>query len=149
MHAGDIERRRPTVGLRADRRRAWIDGSPVTISMNGHGPSALGVTPDVSPGMISLRLSGEMDTASAGHLAEILLALPVDEFQRVQLDLSGLAFLDAAGLTALLQAKALIGARNGRLSLYGPSPMILRILAITGLTGTFDVDLDTLAPHDR
>ena len=115
--------------------------------MDGHGPAVLHVTPEVGPRTVWLRLAGEMDVATAGHLTEVVRSLPADRLAQVRLDLSGLAFVDAAGLTALLQVEALVRAHDGRLTLHGPSPLILRLLAITGLTGLFDID--SPIPTDR
>jgi anti-sigma B factor antagonist len=116
----------------------------VELSVDGQeaarraGPAAR-VTPDAELGEVSLRLAGELDVATAGQLAETMRSLPVEHLRQVRLDLSDLAFLDAAGLTALLRARALIRACDGRLVLDRPAPPILRLLAVTDLTDAFDI----------
>jgi anti-sigma B factor antagonist len=117
--------------------------------MDGHGPAVLRVTVEPGPEMVSLRLTGELDVATAGHLAEAIESLPGDHLGQVRLDLGGLTFVDASGLTALLQVKSLVGARGGRLSLHRPRPMVLRLLEVTDLTGTFDVDPESSLSIDR
>jgi anti-sigma B factor antagonist len=51
----------------------------------------------------------------------------------VHLDLSGVNFCDAAGLSAFLAADRLLRATSRRLNLIRPSPQIRRLLTITKL----------------
>jgi anti-sigma B factor antagonist len=109
------------------------------VSVDARDSVALRVTLEDGAGIVCLRLAGEMDVATAGQLTEIVRSLPADQL-RVQLDLSDLDFLDAAGLTALLEARAIVRARDGRLSLRRPSASVLRLLVLTDLAETFDLD---------
>lgn len=115
-----------------------IGGSPVT-STDGYGPATLRVTSDRTSGTTCLQLDGELDIATAGQLAEMVLSLPADHLRQLRLDLSGLAFLDAAGLGALVRVRALVAARDGRLVLDRPALPVLRLLDLTGLSGAFDI----------
>jgi anti-sigma B factor antagonist len=109
------------------------------MSVDARESAPLRLTPEAGPGMTRLRLAGEMDVATGGQLTELVRSLPAEQL-RVQLDLSDLDFLDAAGLTALLEARAIVQARNGRLSLHRPSAAVLRLLVLTDLAETFDLD---------
>lgn len=80
-----------------------------------------------------VRLSGELDMATAGQLQDVLDGLHRDGRRRVVLDLSGLEFLGAAGLSVLLRADAQFRAVGGRVALTQPTAQIRRMLAITGL----------------
>lgn len=124
-------------------------GGPSTTSLDERDPAVLHVTPEIGPDLTSLRLAGEMDLATAGQLVEIVRSLSVGNLKQVRLNLSDLAFVDAAGLTALLQVKALVRARDGRLFLYRPSSALVRFLAITGLTGAFEFSTGSPVPNDR
>lgn len=115
-------------------------GCPVTISMNGHGPPALFVTPARCPEGISLRLAGEMDVATAGRLVELARTLSEQDVRRVRLDLAELDFIDAAGLGALVQTRTHVLDHGGQLTLHGVRPFLHRLLAITDLSAAFEVE---------
>lgn len=115
----------------------------MTLSMDGHGPAVLHATPETGPHGVRLRLAGELDVATAGHLVEIARSLPDHHLHEVVLDVSGLAFVDAAGLSALLRTKKVVHHRGGRLVLQGPAPILRRMLAVTGLESSFDVRTDS------
>ncbi len=51
--------------------------------------------------------------------------------RRLDLDLSGLAFMDSSGLALLLR----VANRLGPLRVFGASPLIRRVIEATGLTG--------------
>jgi anti-anti-sigma factor len=57
----------------------------------------------------------------------------------VIVDLSGLEFLSAAGLTVFLRADQALSAVGGQLMLTRPTRMGRRVLAITGLDATLTV----------
>jgi anti-sigma B factor antagonist len=56
------------------------------------------------------------------------------------LDLSGLSFIDSAGLAALLSAAKGTGRGGGQLLLSGPAPAVRKVMALTGI----DVVLTTV-----
>jgi anti-anti-sigma factor len=56
-----------------------------------------------------LRLSGELDLATAPDLEQHLRALEEGEGIRIVLDLSELAFMDSAGLAVILEAERRAG----------------------------------------
>jgi anti-anti-sigma factor len=109
------------------------------MSMDGHGPAVLDVTPGPMPDGVSLRLAGELDVATARHLPEIVRALPAHLVRHVRLNLAELSFTDASGLTALIEARALVHGRGGSLSLQDPRPALVRLLDVADLTATFGV----------
>lgn len=78
-------------------------------------------------------LSGELDLASAPHLQQILDQLCRDVYPQIELDLSRLQFLGAAGLTMFLRADEQLRNTGGRLILNRPGQRIRRVLAITEL----------------
>ena len=89
-------------------------------------------------GQRSLRVSGELDIATAPRLATAL----DDEVRpgtRVTLDLADLAFIDAAGLRVLVGVVRTVGT-SGRVVLRRPSAVVQRLLAVTGLDGVDGFD---------
>jgi anti-sigma B factor antagonist len=121
----------------------------MTVSMNGHGPATLSVTPERNPEGISLRLAGEMDIATASRLVQVARTLSDQDVRRVRLDLAELHFIDASGLSALVQTRTNVLDQGGRLILYGVRPFVRRLLAITGLSAVFEVEPRLATPNDR
>jgi len=81
-------------------------------------------------GNVTARISGELDIVSVGHLSgrvDDLLARPP---ARLDLDLSGLAFMDSSGLALLLR----LTNQLGPLRVFGASLLIRRVVEATGLT---------------
>jgi anti-sigma B factor antagonist len=84
----------------------------------------------------NVRLVGDLDLASA-KLLTAALEHEVDLGRRyLRLDLSGLGFLDTAGLQALLDAHWMLLGRRGTLILLGLTRHARRLM---DLTGTSDV----------
>ncbi len=81
----------------------------------------------------TVRLCGELDLATAGQLGTVLAALRHDGCLVVVLDLSGLDFLSAAGVSVLVRADAEFRTVGGQIVLTKPTPSTRRLLAITGL----------------
>ena len=99
--------------------------------MTVSGWSTLTVDIDHNATCSHARLSGELDMATAGQLHDVLDGLRRDGFHRVVLDLSGLEFLGAAGLSVLLRADAQFRAVGGHVTLTQPTALVRRVLAIT------------------
>jgi anti-anti-sigma factor len=93
-----------------------------TFSLDGHAPAALHLTPQRHTDGLVVQVDGELDLATAGHLVEFVGMLSADECEHVRLDLAALAFVDASGLRALVQADTLVRSRNGRLTISGVRP---------------------------
>jgi len=86
---------------------------------------------------VVVRLAGEIDVQTAGQLRETL-----DELSRglhdVVLDMSGVEFMDSAGLGLLLSAR-----KRGRITLRGLSDRAVRLMQMTGLYEAFDLGTET------
>jgi anti-sigma B factor antagonist len=80
---------------------------------------------------VSLR--GELDLLSAPYLQQVLDQLCRDGYPKIVLDLSGLEFLGAAGLTVFHRVDDHLHAAGGRLILHRPGWLARRALTITGL----------------
>ena len=78
--------------------------------------------------------------ATAPQLAEIVAdLLPAGDWDGV-LDLSGLSFIDAAGLRELANIASELTARGMSLTVTGPSRRIRRVFAIAGLDALLVVE---------
>lgn len=80
-----------------------------------------------SPAVV--RAIGELDLAAAPRLVSTLERLRGD----VDVDCSGLEFIDAAGLGALVRAHRACAARGARLAVVDPSPAVVRLLRLVRL----------------
>ncbi len=81
-------------------------------------------------------LSGEVDADNCAEVSAGLLGgkriAPT-----LELDVSGLTFLDSSGISALLQVKSDLQAEGHDLKLISPTDSVHRVLEITGLLGVF------------
>jgi anti-anti-sigma factor len=75
-------------------------------------------------------VAGEIDMATAPRLAETLVQFAIGS---VTVDLSGVTFIDASGLRALIAAQRHIERREGRLTLRGVKPFTRRLFEMTDL----------------
>ena len=78
-------------------------------------------------------LQGEMDLANAGLLVGVLGNQLESGRRYVRLDVSGLDFVDACGLSAILEAHNAFLAAHGNLVLTGIGPRMARLIALTHL----------------
>ncbi|MDT4927242.1 MAG: hypothetical protein QOF92_109 [Pseudonocardiales bacterium] len=82
-----------------------------------------------------LQLCGELDLATADQLTSVLTRHLLGGRRFVRLDLSGLDFLDCAGLRSLVSGHNVYLARGGTLVLTHVGPRPARLLEITELDG--------------
>jgi anti-anti-sigma factor len=76
-----------------------------------------------------LRLSGELDLATAPGLHRRLVAL-ADTVETVDVEAAELSFLDLAGFDVLLGLSTRLRADGGALVVRAPSPPVRRLLAL-------------------
>ncbi|HEY3689113.1 MAG TPA: STAS domain-containing protein [Pseudonocardiaceae bacterium] len=86
-----------------------------------------------------VRLRGELDQTTAPDLERLLDRLRRDGHRQITLDLSGLEFLSASGLTVFLRTDQALRAVGGQLVLTRTTRMARRVLAITGLDTTLSI----------
>ncbi len=85
---------------------------------------------DERDGATVVALRGELDLHSSGLLLDA--TTDVAAGSRLVLDLSGLAFVDSAGLRALMNLDLRARADGFELVLAAPGPAVLRVLRLTG-----------------
>ncbi len=104
------------------------DPSTVTLLVAGH-----------SGGGTLVRIVGRLDVHSAPRLATELAAasrLPRRGPPRMTLDLSGVTFLDDAGLQVLLDLQDRLVAQSGELELQSPTAAVVGMLHEAHLQGS-------------
>ncbi len=83
---------------------------------------------------VCARIEGELDHNSASTVRGDLDALIADErVKALEIDLSGLAFMDSSGIGVLLGRYKEMARRGGKMALIGPSAHIDRILQLSGV----------------
>lgn len=89
---------------------------------------------DLQPGCRDVQIEGELDLAVAGQLDEALTAA-AEQCTRVLVGLGSCDFIDSSGIAVILRAHNRMQEEGNRLVVYGPTAQVLRVLAMTGLTG--------------
>ena len=91
-------------------------------------------------GSLMLRLTGELDVASADVLHSYVSTLrPLSS--PLRLDVSRVSFVDSSGLRALLAARRAAVEDTGRpVMLVGPTDMLRKLLTMSGLATAFVLD---------
>ena len=108
--------------------------------MPGHEPLSTRETP--IEGGVHLSFSGEIDMATADGL-RWSLETAIAEHERVEVDLSGVTFVDSYGLRVLVSIHGVVPAGKGAFHIVAASPQVKRTFAVTGL------DLAYLWPSER
>jgi anti-anti-sigma factor len=83
----------------------------------------------------SLRLSGEVDSAVAPAIRHQLCSPAGD----VELDCSGLTFIDASGLSLFVAVHRACEGRGAKLVLVNPARCVTRLLALMGVDAALTV----------
>lgn len=86
-----------------------------------------------------ITISGDLDISSAPSLREPLETALRDTGPLVVIDLSGVTFCDAAGLTLLTGARRITEPEGVTLVLAAPRPHMVRLLRVSGLSRVFAV----------
>jgi anti-anti-sigma factor len=102
-----------------------------SVSSSRIGRQALGV-----------RIDGELDLHTAREVHEELASIPPD-VRFVRADLTGLSFMDSAGMATLLAAARTLAKRGGTMVLVVDDASVLRVLHVTGLDQCFEIRDDS------
>ncbi|MEV4495962.1 STAS domain-containing protein [Micromonospora arborensis] len=97
----------------------------------GEHSDRLDVQVSVGDHVVCMRVAGEVDIATVAAFRSALWSAPARPV--LQLEMSELRLLSAAGVRALLAAHLRVRARGGELVLVDPSPVVARVLRATGL----------------
>ena len=84
-------------------------------------------------GYRTMVLGGELDLASSWLLDCPLLKISSDGIRSFTLDLSGLTFIDSAGIRAVLAARGLCAARGCEFSVIPGPAHVQRVFEVSGL----------------
>ena len=77
-------------------------------------------------------IHGELDLATVPRLQDVLDSVLARRPRRLEIDLSGVAFLSVYAVSSLLAAHRRLAAWRATLVLRDPTPIARRVLALTG-----------------
>jgi anti-sigma B factor antagonist len=89
----------------------------------------------LDPPSAAVILDGEIDIATAPAIRRLLMAAISGGDVHLAVDMSGVAFIGAAGIGVLVAATHRAREAGGSLSLLAPSPQVRRLLDILHLDG--------------
>jgi anti-sigma B factor antagonist len=87
-----------------------------------------------------VRVAGEVDIETSPALEEQLQSVLDQGHASVVVDLGEVTFMDSTGLSALIGGLRRCQAIGGELRLVSPRPNVRKVLEVTGLVDTFQVD---------
>lgn len=95
----------------------------------------------LAPDDHTLAVSGlqELVAANAAQVRDEIRAALKPTTTQLDLDLSGVTFLDSGGLGTLISLQKSLRARNGTVRLLNPSPNARQLLELTRLHSVFDI----------
>jgi anti-anti-sigma factor len=108
----------------------------------------LATYPDRNGRRVRLAVSGELDCQTAPRLrTSVTETLDRRRLERLQLDLSNLTFIDAAGVRCLLECEREASRAGVCLIVRNVMPAVLRILEIVDLAGHFGLAAGRVGPE--
>lgn len=101
-----------------------LDKTPLRIEIDS--PAA---------GTVQITLSGDLDFDTAAEIS----SLPVDGYERVDVDLSGLAFIDSSGLASLVRLQQAVARTGAVLRVVALTPYVRSLMRMTALDRLFGI----------
>jgi anti-sigma B factor antagonist len=89
-----------------------------------------------SDGIPVISVAGQLDISNAAALEQALARVAAARPRALIFDLSGLEFMDSAGVSVLVRARAQVG----EVRLRSPTPIVRRLIEITGLSGILPIE---------
>ena len=90
------------------------------------------------PGGLRLRMWGDIDDALRAQAGAAMRQLAMYD-GGVEIDVSGVSFIDSAGLAFIAQVHSLVSDHGRQAALLGPSPTMIDMLDIVGISGSPEV----------
>ncbi|WP_349879262.1 STAS domain-containing protein [Micromonospora sp. HUAS YX12] len=94
---------------------------------------------DTGVDVTRIAVAGEVDLSNAHLLTELVETAVAASAPLVVIDLSEVGFFGAYGTSALVLAQRILTEHGRRLILHRPSPVVRRVLGVTGTLTAFEV----------
>ena len=112
--------------------RLWM--VPSMVEVNDGGNARMTATVE-SPESVTVIIEGELDIASVEVIRRGIDPYLVDPPKQVVFDLARLRFMDSSGIALLIE----VANRVGSVEIHNATPIVRRVLEVTGLVGTLGV----------
>jgi len=108
---------------------------PGRVKAEGSDTARLSIHVGEKEGVTIVALDGELDLCDAKHVRDEVSVIPT---RNVVMDLAGLTFLDASGLSAIVAARRAVTARGNQFRIRGAQAMVRRVFEVTDLAHLLD-----------
>lgn len=92
-----------------------------------------------TPGVLEVLELAELTAGNAAHVRDDIRAALTPTTSQLDIDLSGMTFLDSSGLGALISLHKSMRSQNGTVRLVNPSSTVRQILELTRLHRVFEI----------
>lgn len=99
-------------------------------------------------GIVSMRLSGSLDVATAPEVRDLLIRLVDEGHHRLVLEMSGVTFVDSIGLGVFVGMVHRLRPHDGSLTVAAPSAQTRKVFEITQLVRAIPLYADADAAID-
>ena len=103
---------------------------------------SLSITEEWQGGELRLIVGGELDIGTAPELMERVNGCKIDGETTLALDMSGVTFMDVAGMRVLLEAAQHCHSGNGRFVIYNPRRIATRVFSLTAVDQQLEIRFD-------
>jgi len=100
---------------------------------------ALQLSQTEQDGLVVIQPDGEVDLYSSPGLRKAILAAVQAAELGVRLDLSQVAYMDSSGVATLVEGLQGCGKIQKTLSLFRPSPAVMKVLQLARLDSVFEI----------
>jgi anti-sigma B factor antagonist len=105
--------------------------------LDGDHPAELVIDTEVDQaGTRIVTVSGELDISNAASLEATVDSITAERPEQLIFDLSGLRFMDSAGIAVLIGAAGKVSS----VQLRDPSPIVRRVVQLTGLSSVLHIE---------
>lgn len=94
---------------------------------------ALGIEKLVSDHITTLKLSGDLDTATAGELETAVKEIIAGDNPSIIFDMEGISYVSSFGLRVIVYTSKAMRAHNDRFAMHSIQHDVMEILTISGL----------------
>ena len=85
-------------------------------------------------------VTGEVDLYSSPELRRALTRAWTSKHSRIEVDLSGVEYMDSSGVATLVEGLRATNGKGTRFVLRGPSPPVKKVLHLSRLDTVFEIE---------